>query len=135
EAAVAALDAQVGVPRGDQVGDVALLEGRGTAGIRAVHRKRADRKLVATALHHRRGDGADEVGRVCGYRRRPLAGRGDPLGHLDPVQRGQRVVDRGVVAGDHLGAPPGVRLADRRLDRGDGLVPGQYPGDGEETRL
>ena len=64
EAAVAALDAQVGVPVRDQIGDVALLVGRGAARVGAVHRQRADRQVVAAAGHHLRGDGADELRRV-----------------------------------------------------------------------
>ena len=66
EAAVAALDAQLGVPDRDQVRDVALLVLRRAARIRAVDRQRADRQLVAAAGHHRRGHRAHELGRVLG---------------------------------------------------------------------
>ncbi len=61
EAAVAALDAGVGVPERHQVGDVALLERGGAAGVGAVDRQGADRQVVAVAGHHRRGDGLDEL--------------------------------------------------------------------------
>ena len=135
EAAVAALDAQVGVPDRDQLGDVALLVRRRAARVGAVHRQRADRQVVAAAGHHLRGDGADELRRVRGHRRRQLARGRHPVGHLDPVQPLQRPVDRRLVAFDHLGAAPAVGLGDRLLDPGDRLVARQHAGDGEEAGL
>ena len=121
EAAVAALDAEVGVPDRDELRDVALLVGRRAARIRAVDRQRADRQVVAPAGQHLRGDRADELGRVRGDdRRQPAVGR-HPLGHVDPVQALERTVDRGLVALDHLGAAPAVSLGDRRLDPVDRL--------------
>ena len=135
EAAVAALDAQVGVPDRDQLGDVALLVRRRAARVGAVHRQRADRQLVAAAGHHLRGDGADELRRVRGHRRRQLARGRHPVGHLDPVQPLQRPVDRRLVALDDLGAAPAVGLGDRLLDPGDRLVARQHAGDREEAGL
>ena len=49
EAAVTALDAQVGVPGRDQLRDVAFLILRRAGRVRAVHRQRADRQLIARA--------------------------------------------------------------------------------------
>ena len=135
EAAVAALDAQLGVPGRDQIGDVALLVRGRTARVRAVHRQRADRQIVATAGHHLRGDGADELGRVGGHHRRGLAGGGHRLGYLHALQALQRAVDGGVVALHHLGAALAVGLGDRLLDPGDRLLPRQHAGDGEEAGL
>ena len=66
EAAVAALDAQIGIPDGNLVGDVAFLVAGRAARIGAVDRERADGQLVAAAGHHRRGDGAHELGRLLG---------------------------------------------------------------------
>ena len=109
EAAVAALDAEVGVPDRDQLGDVALLVGRRAARVGAVDRQRADRQLVAAAGHHLGGDGADELRRVA--RAPAAAARASavtPVGHLDPVQPLERAVDRGLVALDDLGAAPAV---------------------------
>jgi hypothetical protein len=40
-----------------------------------------------------------------------------------------------VIAAHHLGALLPVGLLDRLLDLGDGLVPGEHPGEGEEARL
>ena len=135
EAAVAALDAEIGVPDRDQLRDVALLVGRRAARIGAVHRQRADRQVVAPAGQHLRGDGANELGRVRGDDRRQPAARGHLLGHLDPVQAVQRAVDRGLVALDHLGAAPAVGLGDRRLDPLDRLLARHHAGDGEEAGL
>src|ERR1017187_9088530 len=64
ETALPALDAQVRIPDRDQVGDVALLEGRGAARVGPVHGQRADRQVVPTARHHLRGDRADELRRA-----------------------------------------------------------------------
>ena len=86
EAAVAALDAEVGVPHGDHVRDVALLVGGRAARIGAVDRQRADRQRVAPAGDHLGGDRADELRRVGRDDRRQPAGRRHLLGHLDPVQ-------------------------------------------------
>ena len=135
EAAVAALDAQVGVPDRDQLRDVALLVGRRAARIGAVHRQRADRQVVAAAGQHLGGDRADELGRVRGNDRRQLAGGRHALGHLDAVQPFERAVDRGLVALDHLGAAPAVGLGDRCLDPLDRLLGRQDAGDGEEAGL
>jgi hypothetical protein len=135
EAAVAALDAQLGVPLGDELGDVALLEGGRAAGVGAVDRQRADRQVVAAAGHHRRGDGADERRRVGGHRRRRLARGRHAVGQLDPVQPFQRAVDRRLVALDDLGAAAAIGLGDRLLDAGDRRVARQHPGDREEAGL
>ena len=135
EAAVAALDAEVGVPDGDQLRDVALLVGGGAARVGAVDRQRADRQLVAAAGQHRRGDRADELGRLRRDERRRLAGGRHLLGHLDLVQPLERAVDGGLVALDHLGAAPAVGLGDRVLDPLDRLLARQHSGEGEEAGL
>ena len=135
EAAVAALDAGVVVPDRDQLGDVALLVRRRAARVGAVHRKGADRQLVAAAGHHLRGDGADELRGVRGHRRRQLARRRHAVGHLDLVEALQRPVDRRPVLLDHLRAALSVRLLDRLFDLGDRLVARQHAGDREEAGL
>ncbi len=135
EAAVAALDAGVGVPDGDELRDVALLVGRRAARVRAVDRQRADRQRVAAPGQHLRGDGAHELGCVRRDDRRQLPGGRHPLGNLDPVQALERAVDRGLVALDDLGAAPAVGLGDRRLDPLDRLLARQHARDGEEARL
>src|SRR5262249_30424325 len=48
EAAVAALDAEVGLPDSDKIGDVALLVRCGPAGVGAVHRERAHGQVVSS---------------------------------------------------------------------------------------
>ena len=115
--------------------DIALLESGGAAGIGAIHRQCADRQVVAATGHHRRGDVLHERRRVGRHDRWQVAGGVDALGYLDPVQRGNGPVDRGMVARDHIGAAPAVGLGDRVLDPLDRLLAGQYPGDGEEARL
>ena len=64
ECAVAALDTGVRIPHRHEVGDVALLVGRGAAGIAAVHRQGADRQRVpASGDHLRRSPFARSPGR------------------------------------------------------------------------
>ena len=135
EAAVAALDAEVVVPDGDQLRDVALLVGGGAARVGAVDRQHADRELVAAAGQHRRGDRAHELGRLRRDERSRLAGGAHLLGQLDSVQPLERVVDGGLVALDHLGAAPAVGLGDGVLDPLDRLLARQHSGEGEEAGL
>ena len=135
EAAVAALDAQVLVPDGDQLGDVALLVRGGAARVGAVHRQRTDRQIVAAAGHHLGRHGADEVGCVGGHRRRQLARGGHAFGQRHPMQSGERLVDRHLVSLDHVGAAAAVGLGDRVLDPRDRILARQHAGDGEEARL
>ena len=104
EAAVAALDAQVGVPDRDQLRDVALLVGRRAARVRAVHRQRADRQIVAPAGQHLGRDRANELGRMRGHHRRQPAGRRHPLGHAR----------RGAVRRARGRPPPGCARPPRR---------------------
>ncbi len=59
--AVAALDADLRLPRRHQVRDVPLLPLRRARRIRAVGRHRADRQLVAAPGHHHGGDLLDEL--------------------------------------------------------------------------
>ena len=98
EAAVAALDAAVGIPHRDQLGDVALLVGRRAARVGAVHRQCADRQRVAASGHHLRGDGADELRRVVGHRAAPVRasevdrGRAPRPGAARPPRRRPRPV-------------------------------------------
>ena len=135
EAAVAALDAQVGVPDRHQLRDVALLMRRRATGVRAVRRQRTDRQVVASAGHHLGGHGADEVRRVRGHQQRQLTGGRRPVGNHDLVQPLQRPVDRQLVAFDHLDAAPAIGLGDRVLDPGDRLLARQHAGDREEAGL
>ena len=94
EAAVAALDAELRIPDGDDVRDVALLVlGRATR-IRAVDRKRAHGQLIAEAGHHRRGHSAHELRSVGGHELARLAPRRDSVGDLNLVKGGERAVDR-----------------------------------------
>src|SRR6185312_8030185 len=113
ETAVAALDAQAGIPFRDQLGDVALLVGRGAARVGAVYRQRADRQVVTVAGHHRRGNGTDELRRAGRHDRRQLPGRCDPAGYFDLVQRLHGAIHSGQVPLDHLGAAAAIGLGDR----------------------
>ena len=103
ETAVAALDARVRIPVGDQVGDVALLVGRGAARVEASAGSAPTGRSSPRPAHHG-GDGADELRRAGRNHRRQLTGGGDPARHLDLAERRQRAVDPGLVPLDYLGA-------------------------------
>ena len=109
EAAVAALDAEVGIPLRDELGDVPLLVGGGAARVGPVDGKRADGQLVAAAGEHRGRDGANELGSVRGHDLRQAARRGRALRHRDPVETVESAIDRGLVALDDLARRVGRR--------------------------
>ena len=135
EAAVAALNAQLGVPGRHQFRDVALLILRRAARVSAVHRQRADRQLIAPSGHHRRGHCAHELGRVRGDDRRRLALGRHLLRQLYAVKVLQRAVDGRLVALHDLGAALAVGLGDRRLDPLDRLLALEHARDREKARL
>ena len=135
ESAVAALDAGVGVPYRDELGDVAFFVGRGTAGVGAVDRQRTDRQRVAASGDHLGGDGAHELRGGGRHRRAGFVGGGDPVGDLDLMQPVDRVVDRREFALHDVGAVLGVGLGDGLLDPGDRLIAGEHVGDREEAGL
>ena len=136
EAAVAALDAQVRVPLGDQVGDVALLERGGAAGVGAVHRQRADRQVVAAPGHHLGGDPVDELRRARRHQRgQPTVGGHPAPGSATWCSAARAWSTAALFRATTSGAAAAVGLGDGRLDRRDRLLPGQHPGDGEEAGL
>ena len=135
EAAIAALDAVVGVPHGDEVGDVALLVRRRSRRIGPVHRQGADRKRVAAAGHHLGGHRPHELGSIGRDQGRQFAGGRHLVRNLDAVQRFQGAVDDRLVTRDDVGAALAVGLRDRFLDAGDRLLGRQHTGDGEKARL
>ncbi len=135
EAAVAALDADVGLPDRHQLGDVALLEGGGAQRIGAVDRQRRDRQLVAAPGHHHGGDVAHELGRIVRHERWPGMAVDGLVRDLHLVQMRERGIDRREVLADHLAAFFPVRLLDRVLDPGDRLILGHDARDREEAGL
>ena len=135
EAAVSALDAQVGVPDCDELRDVALFVSRGAARVRPVHRQHADRQVVAAPGEHLGRDRPNELGRMCRDDRRQFAGGCCPLGHVDAMQSVERAVDGRLIALDHLGATAAVGLCDRCFDPLDCLLARHDPGQGEKAGL
>ena len=133
--ALAALDTEILVPRGDLDSNVALLVLRGACGPCAVIRHRADRNVVALLLHERRGDVLNELRCIAGYRRRhrDLAGRCG--GHFNLLQLGNGAVNSNVVHTNDLVTLFAVRLLDGGLEGVDRLVLRQHAGDGEEAGL
>ncbi|MEJ2292741.1 MAG: hypothetical protein P8Y05_13660, partial [Deinococcales bacterium] len=68
--ALAAFDADLGIPRGDLLRQIALLEAGGGARVGAVRGERAHGQVVAPAGNHLGRDRPHEVGRVLGHDRR-----------------------------------------------------------------
>ena len=132
--ATTAVDAQVGLPHGQLEGQAALLVAGGAHREGAVDGERADREQVALAGQHRRGHPGHELGHVLGHRGAAVAGGGHVRRHRHLVQGADGEVDRGVVAGGHVGTPPAVGLGEAGLQLGEGAVERQHAGEGEERR-
>ena len=133
--ALAALDADLGVPDGDLAGDGPLFELGGAGRERAVGRQRADGQQVAFAGHERAGDVFDELRGVVGHGGLDLPVARDLVGHRDAHELGERAVDGGVVALDDGRAAASVGLLDRLLDERRGLAGRQRAGELEEAGL
>ena len=135
DGALVALDADVGLPDRDFLGDVALFPLGGAGRPDAIDREGAHGQQVALAAEHQRGDTLDEVRGVFRDDRVQAMGRGRRvrIGDLDQV--GECAVHGLVVALDHGLAAFAVGFLDGVFDGGDRLVLRQDAGDGEITRL
>jgi len=102
ERAVPALDAGLGIPDRDDVGDVPLLVLGGAAGEGTVHRKFADRQRVTLVDQHGRGDVLNEIGSRRRHRGQVAVIAGDLAGHLDLVQVRHGLIDGDMVLADDL---------------------------------
>jgi hypothetical protein len=133
--ALAALDAEVGVPDRYLVGDIPFLEPGRAGWVRAVHGKRADGKHVAAECEDGRDHVAHEVRRRIRDEReaQALAGRLCRDANLVQVRHG--AVDRGKVLLDDRFSLLRVRFFRRALDRLDGLVARHHARQREEAGL
>ncbi len=119
EYAFAALGANIGLPDGDFQGQVALFPGGRSQGKAAIDGKQAHRYSVPLS--------SDQLARKAPneFRGRRRNGRGSVefvgnlLGNLDPVQAGQRRVDRIEVGLDDAWSCAGVGFPRGVLDRGN----------------
>ena len=132
--AATAVDAQVGLPHGQLVGQAALLVARRAHRERAVDGQRAHREQVALAGEHGGGDAGHELRHVLGHRGAAVAGGGHDVGDGHLVQRAEGEVDGGVVASRHLVATAPVGVGEPGLELGEGGVEGEHPREGEERR-
>jgi len=80
-------------------------------------------------VQHRTGDPADEVAGLCRQRREPVAVAGRTQRGRQRAQRGDRGVDRRVVALHDRATAAAVGGLDGRLDRCHRLVGGQHAGE------
>ncbi len=133
--AVAALDADIGVPDRDLAGDIPLLEAAGGGGVSTIHRQHGDRDQIATPGQHLAGDALDKLAATRRQWQRIVAdllvtGRNC---HLAQVSQG--IVHRREVARHHLGPLAGITLLYALLDQRNRLVPWQHPGQREEAGL
>jgi len=135
EAAMPALDAEVGHPFRHEIGDIALLPRRGAGREGAIHRHVADRDVVAVPGHHARGHPPHEGRCVVGHHRRTVAPAARRRRHRHLGQIGEGVIDRGVVAPHHVLALFGIGGTDRVLDMRDRRIARQHAGDREEASL
>ncbi|MOA08487.1 hypothetical protein D3C78_1282590 [compost metagenome] len=133
--AVAALNADIGVPDGDLAGDIPLLEAAGGGGVSTIHRQHGDGDKIAAPRQHFTSDALDKVAAARRQWQRIVAdllvtGRDH---HLTQVSQG--IVHRREVARHHLGPLAGIALLYALLDQRNRLVPRQDPGQGEEAGL
>ena len=133
--ALAALDAEVGLPYRDFGRDVALLE-TGRAGREgAIHRNRAHWQRVTAHGEDGGGDVAHERRCEVGHERRTLPAAVGLLRNRDFVHVLQRAIDRGKVLLDDLLALSRVRAFGLALDGLDRRVARHDPGEREKARL
>ena len=134
--ALAAVDADVGVPDRQLRGQPALLVARGAGREGAVDGQGADGQQVALAGEDA---GGDALRRSRARRRAPADGSRlvevTRSGHDQLVQLLQGAVDRGEVAVDHLRAAAAVAAHDGIADRGDRLLRREDAGEREEAGL
>ena len=132
--ALAALDADIGVPSGHFVADVALFVLSGAIGEGAVGGHGANGEVVPFPGHDFAQHIPHEGGRIVGH---PLVGGGVALGRAngDFEQVFQGAVYRLHVHGDDFFTLLAVGFADGFLNGCDGLIPGHHPGQGEEAHL
>ena len=133
--ALAAVDANVGVPDRDLRRNGSFFVAGRPRREAAVRRERRDGQEVALAGHDRCRHVTDEVRRGLRDKGAERLGGCRLLGHLDLGQVGQRGVDGGEVALHDGAAPLAVGLLDRGLDLGHRLLGRQYPREGEKARL
>ena len=133
--ALAALDAEGGIPFREVQGQVALFVLGSAVRERAVHGHLADGDAVPFAAHHLAEDVLDVVRSVCGHDgRNGMAGDGF-AGGVHPVQVFQRGVHGGDVLVHHFLPLLGVGLGDGFLDVADGFISGNHAGQLEEAGL
>ncbi|CAB4853453.1 unannotated protein [freshwater metagenome] len=133
--ALATVDAQVGLPDRDLIGDRALLELGGAGGERSVGRQRTHRQEIAVTGEHHRGHLLHEIGGIAADRRATQIGGRHGGGNRHPVQVLQRFVDCGHVAFHHDIATGAVALLDCALQLAQRIFGGQHAGEAEETGL
>ena len=127
DCALAAVDADVGVPDRDLLGQSPLLVSRGAGWEGSVHRERTHRKQVTLAGEDARGHPGHEVRRPGRDHLTQGSGRGDDRGHRELVQLGEGSVDGGEIALDDLTPPSAVGLLHCEPDGVDGLFLRQDP--------
>ncbi len=137
--AFAALDADIGIPHRNFLGNVAFLPLRGTAGIGAVAGQSADRNLVSLAGNHLANHIPDKGrGRVRNWlvgliqTRQHFVGQ---IGIVHLIQMLQGLIDRLNVHLHDLFALLTVGLADGLLNLLDRFLAGQHTRYGKETNL
>ena len=117
DGALAAVDADVGIPDRDLLGDGPLLVPGRARGEGPVGREGADREQVALAGHQHGRDLLDELGCVGRDDRAPSSARRRPAsGTSTRCRSPDGLVDGREVAFDHRPAAAPVGLLDRRLD-------------------
>ena len=132
--ALAALDADIGIPDGDELGDIAFFPLGGGARIGAVAGQGADGQIVPFLDQHLAFHLAHELGSRSGNRRQATDGTVG-LANIDLKQVLQGAVHCVQVHLNDLLPLLAVGLDDRLFDLRDRLFPRQHPRQGKEASL
>ena len=133
--ALAALNTRLGIPGRTFQRNTALFIHRRPRRKCAINGHFTDRQLVAAAGNDLGGDRLHEFGRHSGNRRLQFDLAGNSRRHLHFVQIGNGRVDRLEILGNNIRPLLAIRLFDRLLDLGNGLLFRQDAGDIKETGL
>src|SRR5210317_1121778 len=135
ETALAALNAEIGIPLRHEARDVALFPGSSRGRVGAVRRQCADRQLFAATGHDRPGDPSHKLGSTVWNRRSDIGCRVGCVRYRQFAEPGKRGIDGGVIPGDYVLAFQGIGLVDRVLDLGDRDRRGHYVGNCKKAGL
>ena len=134
-AAVAALNADVGLPQRYEIGNITLLPLCGAGWISTIHRDHGNWKIITVTGQHRSGHLLHKLGRMRRNHGCHAVTAADPGWHIHLMQ----VIKRGIygleVELNNFSTLFGIGFLNGCFDIGNGLISRQYAGEGKEAGL